>query len=183
MKNRLVVVLILIFGVLGYFIFRATFSVKKPTESNNNHREVTEKFVKGELAPSLTFEDIEGITHNLSELKGKVVILDFWAAWCPYCIQEMPELQTAQDKFMNSLVMIGVHRTDTEPISKGLEFSKDLGISYLMVSDKDGSLYRSVGGFGMPTAVYIDKLGIVSEIKSGPKTAKEIDEKIRKLVE
>ena len=126
--------------------------------------------------------DFEGGTHTISDYKGKAVVLDFWAGWCPFCVAELPLLQEAQDKYPEDLVMIGVHRTDTESLSTGIRFANERGVSYLLVSDSNGSLYKAAGGFGMPVSVFIDKEGVVQEIKSGPKTEEEIKEKIEKLI-
>ena len=95
----------------------------------------------------------------------------------------MPELQKASEKYEKDLVIIGVHRTDTERASVGQKFATERGVTYLFATDADGSLYRASTGVGMPTAAFIDKNGVVIEIKSGPKTAGEIEEKVIKLIE
>jgi len=157
-------------------------SIEQPT-SKDQIREVSVngEFVRGEIVPEAAFSDFEGNSYNLSDFEGKAVVLDFWAGWCPFCINEMPELQSAQDEFGDELVMIGVHRTDTEDPDVGLKFAEERGVTYLLVSD-DGTLYRAAGGFGMPVAVFIDKEGVVTEIKSGPKTKEEIKGKIEALI-
>lgn len=182
----IIIVLILVFG--GFLVFRgsrqdeAVPGVSQTGSDVSKTSQVSGGFVRGQLAPEVTFVDFEGNTHNLSDFRGKAVVLDYWAAWCPFCIEEMPELQKAQDKYRDELVMVGVHRTDTEKAETGLVFARDRGVSYLLVKDGDGGLYRAVGGVGMPVAVFIDKDGIVTEIKSGPKTAEEIEEKVSKLL-
>jgi thiol-disulfide isomerase/thioredoxin len=144
--------------------------------------QVEGRFVKGEPAPKLVVVSFDGGEVDLSQFYGeKAVVLDFWAGWCPFCIEEMPELQKAQDRFGDDLLMIGAHRTDTEAISVGKKFAQDRGVSYLLIKDGDGSLYRASGGIGMPVAVFIDKEGVVREIKSGPKTEEEIQEKVNGL--
>jgi thiol-disulfide isomerase/thioredoxin len=157
-------------------------TIEQPA-SNNQSQEVnvSGEFVRGEITPDVTFSDFEGNSYNLTDFRGKAVVLDFWAGWCPFCVNEMPELQAAQDEYGDDLVMIGVHRTDTEDLEDGLEFADERGVTYLLVSD-DGTMYRAAGGFGMPVAVYIDKDGVVTEIKSGPKTKKEIVEKVGNLL-
>jgi len=186
-KTPLLIIVFVLFalGIGGYFVFRsggqdsATSGVSQKTELRST--EVSGNFVKGQKVPDATFTDFEGNLHMLSDFEGRAVVLDFWAAWCPFCVAEMPLLQAAQDKYADDLVMIGVHRTDTEKKERGLEFAKERGVTYLLLSD-DGSLYRAAGGFGMPVAVFIDKDGVVQEIKSGPKTAEEIEERTGKLV-
>lgn len=140
------------------------------------------RFEKGKLAPRIVTTSFSGEKVDISQWYGeKAVVLDFWAGWCPFCVGEMSELQKTQDAYSDDLVMIGVHRTDTEPVKTGEKFAKERGVSYLLVKD-DGSIYRAAGGLGMPVAVFINKEGVVEEVKSGPKTAEEIAEKVGKLI-
>lgn len=189
MKNsKLLIVFFLVLLVItgGYLFLRKTNQPLPSSNSVEKSEEITTmtsgEFIKGQKIPDVTFIDFDGNTHRLSDFAGKAVVLDFWAAWCPFCVEEMSELQQAQDKYPENLVMIGVHRTDTERKDRGLEFARQRGVSYLLVSDSDGSLYRAAGGFGMPVAVFIDKEGVVVEIKSGPKTQEEIEEKTSNLI-
>jgi peroxiredoxin len=187
-KNLIVAIaVILVLGVGGYFVFSRKGASPPRDERagvqiDTQPAQVAGSFVKGQSAPDVAFTDFDGNTHNLSDFAGQVVVLDFWAAWCPFCLEEMPELQAAQDRYGDKLIMIGVHRTDTEKAIRGLKFAEDRGVSYLLVSDTDGALYRAAGGFGMPVAVFIDRNGVVTEVKSGPKTTQEIEEKVGNLV-
>ena len=141
------------------------------------------RFVKGKKAPRVVVETFEGEELDISQCYGeRAVVIDFWAGWCPFCVAEMPELQKIQDKYGDDLVMIGAHRTDTESVKVGKEFADGRGVTYPLVKD-DGSMYRAAGGIGMPVAVFIDKNGVVTEIKSGPKTAEEIAEKVGAVAE
>jgi len=186
-KNLIAAIaVILVLGVGGFLVFRGsgqdstTSGDSQTTESRP--AEVSGSFTKGQEAPDVSFTDFDGNTHNLSDFTGQAVVLDYWADWCPFCRAEMPELQAAQDKYGDDLVMVGVHRTDTESKEVGQRFADKIGITYLLVVDPDDSLYRAAGGFGMPVAVFIDKDGVVTEIKSGPKTKEEIEEKVGKLI-
>lgn len=188
-RNILVVVVIVIIAVLlGVFLLSRQKGTTSSVTTNESLRadissdvSVSGEFVRGETAPNVVFSDFEGNNYNLGDFRGKAVVLDFWAGWCPFCVNEMSELQAAQDEFGDDLIMIGIHRTDTENPEDGLEFARDRGVTYLLVSD-DGTLYRAAGGFGMPVAVFIDKEGVVQEVKSGPKTKEEISEKVGDLI-
>lgn len=186
LKIILGLAIIAVLGVGGYFLLSRGQVSKEPSGEPltvDFQAGEVQNFQKGQRAPDVSFVDFDGGTHKLSDFAGKAVVLDFWAAWCPFCIEEMPELQKAQDKYKDKLVMIGVHRTDTEKPDAGLRFARERGVSYLLVADTDGSLYRAVGGFGMPVAVFIDSNGVVREVKSGPKTVEEIEEKIAALLQ
>jgi len=186
-RNIIVAIaVILVLGVGGFLVFRGsgqdstTPGVSQTAESRP--AEVSGAFIKGQSAPEATFTDFDGNTHKLSDFAGKAVVLDYWADWCPFCRAEMPELQAAQNKYGDQLIMIGVHRTDTESKEVGQRFADKLGITYLLVVDPDDSLYRAAGGFGMPVAVFIDSEGLVQDLKSGPKTVEEIAEKVGRLI-
>lgn len=179
MQTKLfIIIAIAVLVGAGAFV---VYSRAKPQPSLQ-HVQGSAGFNKGEQAPEFVLTDFAGQTHRLSDFQGRAVVLDYWAAWCPFCVEEMPKLQEVQDKYKDKLVMIGVHRTDTEKTAVGQKFAADRGVSYLLVVDNDGSLYRAAGGFGMPVAVFIDKSGVVQEVKSGAKTGKEIEEKVEKLV-
>ncbi len=184
-----IVLIIIVIGGVVLFTKRSDTSEVESEKTTRSADKLVSKvarvggsFKRGEKAPQFEITDFEGNVYKLSDYEGKVVILDFWAGWCPFCVNEMPELEKAQQAYSEDLVMIGVHRSDTEKPSVGLQFADDLKVTYLLVSDADGSLYRAAGGFGMPVIVYIDTEGIVTEIKSGPKTAEEIASKVEKLI-
>ena len=163
------------------------FSVIRQTSSNlegiqkvaTTSRENT--FKRNEYAPDLSLESFTGENYKLSEFKNKAIVLYFWATWCPICVDEIPQLQKIQDKYKRDLEIIGIHRSDTEKKDVGSEFAKGKEISYLMISDSDGKLYRATGGIGMPVTVFIDKKGEVVEIKIGPKTSDEIAKILEKI--
>lgn len=163
----------------GYFVLRGTQSNQQVQEFRPVE---TQPFRKGEKVPDVTLVGFDDKTYKLSDFSGKAVVLDFWAAWCPFCVEEMLELQKAQEKYSDQLVMIGVHRTDTENKNTGIKFARQRGVSYLLVTDNNGALYKAAGGFGMPVAIYIDSDGTIVEIKSGPKTKEEIKKRISELV-
>jgi cytochrome c-type biogenesis protein len=177
-----VVVLVITVIVAGIFLSKTPSKTKEAANSTQEEASVTGSFVKDKEAPDYTLVDFNGNSHKISDYKGKVVVLDFWAAWCPFCVNEMPELQKAQDENKKDVVIVGIHRTDTESMETGANFAKQRGINYLLVSDKSGKLYDASGSFGMPVAVYIDKKGIVREIKVGPKTADEINASIESIL-
>lgn len=188
MKNPkiLIVIVALALAFVAFLVIRGggTNDGGGNTENFGSQSQTTSVIFRiGQKTEDVSFIDFSGNTHRLSDFEGTPVVLDFWAAWCPYCVTEMPELQAAQDKYPSELVMIGVHRTDTESQATGEAFAKDLGVNYLLVIDTDGSLYQAAGGVSMPLAVFIDSNGIVRDIKSGPKTKSEIEEKIGALMQ
>ena len=120
---------LIIFGILALILVGGLLIARRPPETPQTSapQVSTQEFKRGEKVQDLTLVDFDGNVHKLSDYLGKAVVLDFWAAWCPFCVAEMPELQAAQDKYKEDLVMIGVHRTDTanqSPPEKSLQMSE-----------------------------------------------------------
>ena len=139
------------------------------------------RFVKGEMAPEFSLVDFEGNEVLSADLVGKkAIVLDFWAGWCPFCVTEMSELEKVHQEYGDKVVIVGVHRSDTEAKETGVRFAEEREVSYLLVQD-DGTLYNAAGGIGMPVAVFIDADGIVTEVKLGSKTPKGIASKVADL--
>lgn len=176
-----------LFVIFGFLIVLGGFFVIK--NKNQKTSQVIEKpeteFVIGQKAPSFTLKDFDGKEVSLSQFYGqKAVILDFWAAWCPFCVAEMPELEKAHQAYKDNLVMVGVHRTDSgELIATGEKFARERGVTYLLLQGTNEIYKASTSGIsGMPVAVFIDKAGVVRGVKIGPKTAEEIAEKTGELL-
>lgn len=143
---------------------------------------IEDEFVIGEPAPVVEITDFDGQVIDISQQYGqKPIVLDFWAAWCKYCLLEMPELETISQEYGNDLLIIGVHRSETEYKRVAEQLAQDANVSYTLVQD-DGSLYQATGGIGMPVAVFIDSDGVVRRIKNGPKSAELIRAEVEALV-
>lgn len=180
MRNLIILALFIIAGISLFFFGRVNPSAPSIPRSNV-HDQVVEI---GKVAPDFELESFDGTTRRLSDYRGKAVILDFWAAWCPFCVDEIPDLQKTQDEYQDSLVMIGIHRTDTESKEIGIEFFDRLSGKYLVLMDKSGELYKAYARpQGMPVAAFIDKEGVVQDIKVGPKTLEEIKQKVKSLLD
>lgn len=128
-------------------------------------------------------ESFEGETIAFSDFEGQPVFIDFWASWCPFCIHEIPEIQKIHETY-EDLVVIGIHRSDTESYERGKEFIDELGVTYLVLKDEDGSVYQFYSGGRplMPLAVLIDEHGEIQDQLLGPKTAEQMAEKLMKLL-
>ncbi|MCI5139804.1 MAG: TlpA family protein disulfide reductase [Candidatus Electrothrix sp. AR1] len=123
--------------------------------------------VAGNPAPDFTLVDIEGRTWTLSELKGQVVFLNFWATWCPPCISEMPAMQNLyntlpQDQFK----MLAVLYSDEAGNAK--EFAKKLDITLPILVDEGNQVGMNYGLTGVPETFILDKEGIIREKVKGP---------------
>src|SRR5512133_3147249 len=115
----------------------------------------------GQKAPDFTVNEAGGKSYKLTDLKGKVVMLQFTASWCSVCRQEMPfiEKDIWKAKKQAGLVVIGIDRD--EPIDKVLKFKKDIGVTYPLALDPGADIFGlfAVKEAGVTRNVIIDRSG------------------------
>jgi len=134
-------------------------------------------------APPVVLKDVKGRTIRLSDLKGKVVLLNFWATWCPPCRAEIPDLVKWQKEYaFQGLQVIGVTYPPTDR-RKVRSFILELKITYpvLLGQKKTKALFDA--GETLPFSVLIDREGKVRENIEGILLPEEFDEKVRPLLE
>ncbi len=123
--------------------------------------------IEQKAAPDFHRQSLEGAEIRLSDLKGKVVLLDFWASWCPPCRDEAPALgQVYRDLHGPGLEFIGVGVD--ENITGALGHIEEFGLEYPNVWDSDGLLAISYGVARLPVKFFIDSEGRVVERWEGP---------------
>ncbi len=112
----------------------------------------------GEQVPDFSIETLAGDKVEIKDLKGKIVLLNFWATWCGPCVQEMPEL----NKFVSSLdsdnfVVLAIARKQDKETIKG--FLSDKDYSFTFAPDVDKSIYLQFADSGIPRNVLLDAKG------------------------
>lgn len=124
---------------------------------------------QGVVAPDFTLKDINGGAVRLSDFKGKVVLLEFWATWCPPCRATVPELVALQKEYGNrDFTVLGVSVDDQAPGLKTelLNFSRKFHINYPVLMGND-SVERKYGIWSIPRSFLIDKDGMIRDSYSG----------------
>ena len=123
-------------------------------------------------APQFTLDARGGSKISLSQYKGQVVMLNFWASWCGPCRQEMPLLENIYKKYNKmGFTLIGVN---VEPDSKAAEgFLKDMPVSFPVIYDKDSTVSKAYDVSGMPSTVIIDRKGNIRALHRGYKPGDE----------
>lgn len=185
----LIVVVVLIIGSI-IFLNQSKEKSKKTTTSTGEQvtTGLTDQSVEaeeGKPAPDFTLVDFGGKPVKLSDLRGKGVFIDFWAAWCPFCTGEMPDIEKLHQEFGDKVVILGIHRTNTESKEVGEDFARnDVKVTYTILQDKTDEVYKAyIPGFaGMPVAAWIDKDGVLIKLKIGPKTAEEMRQNIEAIL-
>src|SRR6058998_2433596 len=120
----------------------------------------------GAPAPEIALRDLQGQEVGLSDLHGKIVLLNFWATWCKPCKEEMPAMQASYDKLRSEgFVVLAVN--ELEDAARVAEHLRTHGHTFLVVMDHDNRIANRYGVVGLPASFLIDRQGIVRERVSG----------------
>ena len=113
-----------------------------------------------EAAHDFEVETFGGETLRLSDLKGKVVVLNFWASWCPPCRWEMPAFERISKEFGDEgVVFVGLALSDTLRDARG--FADSVGVTYPLALDRTGEISIAYNVRSLPTTFFIDKEGMI----------------------
>jgi len=105
--------------------------------------------------------DIDGTKYRLSDYKGKVIVLNFWATWCPPCREEMPAMNRAHHKLKNDdVVILAINVGEDEDTI--FEFTGNYPVDFPLLMDKDGSVIKRYPVMGLPTTYIISPTGVVT---------------------
>lgn len=121
----------------------------------------------GTAAEDFHLVDLEGRQQSLSQHRGKVVLVNFWATWCKPCTTEMPAMQAMYDKLRDKgFVVLAINELEDD--AKVREHIKQYGHTFPVLMDRDNKVANQFGVFGLPVSVFIDEKGVVQEyIKGG----------------
>ena len=116
----------------------------------------------GSRLPDFSVKDLQGRTLSSADLRGKVVLIDFWATWCQPCKKEMPGYQKLADRYgSRGFVVIGFKFDTMRDMEDPIQFARKIGVHYpLAVATED--VKRKFGGIeGLPTSMLYDREGIL----------------------
>ena len=168
MRFKSKLVLILVFIIMSF----SAFAVK-----SNKKEDVK--------MPNIVLYDQYGKKHNIEEYKGKVVVINFWATWCGYCVQEIPEFEKVYKEFGSNkkdVIILGVagpkskenqNNVDVEK-DKVISFLKKKNITYPSLMDETGKSFDDYKVRALPMTYVINKDGYLEGFVSGAITADQL---------
>jgi len=172
MKKVLAIIIgILIIGSVGWLVI-----------SNRTTPDESGRQAHFEKAPGFALQDYNGKTVNLADFAGKPRVINSWAAWCPFCVQELPDFVAAQKEFGDKVAIIAIDRSESLAVAKSYTDQQGITDNLIFLLDPSDSFYRSIGGFSMPETIFVDKDGNIVFHKRGPMDINEMRQKIEKLL-
>jgi cytochrome c biogenesis protein CcmG/thiol:disulfide interchange protein DsbE len=132
----------------------------------------------GSPAPAFALLMLDGAPVQLADLRGRIVLLNFWATWCPPCRAEMPELDAlAHERPDVSVLAVDVQ----EDVAQVERFRTELQLSLPIALDDDGHAWKSYQSRGLPTTYLIDGNGTIRDVQVGPLTLDLLRTKLKRL--
>jgi thiol-disulfide isomerase/thioredoxin len=120
---------------------------------------------KGGPAPDFVLRGLDGHTVQLSDLHGRVVLVNFWATWCRPCRKELPDIQQLAREYPDELVVLTVNVEDNADVARA--FMEDRGLALTVLLDEDGAVYHQYRLTGMPNSFFVDRDGALAAFQWG----------------
>jgi len=128
----------------------------------------------GDFAPDFELKSIDDSNHKLNDYKGRPLIINFFASWCPPCRAEMPEFQLIHE--IGNITVLGINlQENPESIEK---FANELGITFPLLLDPNANIKAKYNVITQPVTYFINSNGKIVDKKLGPLTLKEMETKI-----
>ena len=136
----------------------------------------------GDPAPDKTLPQLDGSgSGSIAELRGKWVLVNFWASWCEPCRQEAPVLESFQQSHRNGFTVLGINLDDATGDAR--DFVAEYGLTYPQLRDGDGRERRDAYGMtGFPESFLVDPQGKLALIHRGPVTARYLQDHVEPLI-
>lgn len=176
---------LIFFSVSLVVLFTACDSSQEKSSNNKamaaaaSAQDTTEKEFKE--APNFTLETMEGNSFTLSDYKGKVVVLNFWATWCAPCRKEIPDFMELHEEMKDDGVIFAGISLDEEGWEKVRPYANDMEINYPIMVD-NGSVAQQYGPIrSIPTTFILNKKGQVEYVAPGMLTKEKLQPILEKL--
>jgi len=136
----------------------------------------------GSVAPDFTLASLDGEPIRLSDLRGRPVIVNFWASWCPPCVEEFPLLRDAAARYQaDGLVVVGIVYRDRSEAAR--EFMGRHGGTWAVAMDPGERVATAYGVFGPPETYFIERDGTIAARNIGQITEATLDDQLAAIIE
>ena len=137
----------------------------------------------GITIPNLVLNDFDGQSVDLiADLAGRPAVINSWAAWCPFCVEELPALAQAQAEFGDTVTFVAIDRAESKAVAEEYVSDLSLGSEMVFLLDPSDDFYQAIGGFAMPETLFVRADGTVAFQKRGPMRLDEIRRRTQELL-
>ena len=137
-------------------------------DPDHNHDQSSDNQAPTVFTYDFTAIDKDGNTVKLSDFVGKPIVLNFWATWCPYCLEEMPEFNKAAKELPDvTFLMLNATTTEGETLAKAKNYVLQNGFEFPVLYDTKGEAVNRFGISSFPTTFFIDESGVIRLYASG----------------
>ncbi len=157
------VVLVLI-AVIGYLFAEKQQSSAQsamPAVSRQATGQAAALPLAGHMAPNFTLTDLQGRTVSLLSLRGRPVVINFFASWCPPCKMETPDLVNMYQQYGEKVQFLAVNMAPDDTLSGVQEYVRAFGVPYPVLLDSSGAVEATYGVIDIPTSFFIDSKGVI----------------------
>jgi peroxiredoxin len=138
---------------------------------------------QGSVAPAFTLPTLAGSPANLSDYKGRPVLINFWASWCTPCRSEMPDIVAAYRAHQDTgLEVLAINLTDQEGMKDVRKFAAEFQMPFPVLLDEKGRVRRLYALVGVPTSVFVGSDGVVRLVNPGPITDEALERGLAEIL-
>ncbi|HIC90204.1 MAG TPA: redoxin domain-containing protein [Anaerolineae bacterium] len=170
------IVLLLVLGVIWISLSRVPAKV---AAVHNDHLPLPQR---GFAAPDFTLETLDGQIVTLSGLRGQVVLINFWATWCPPCRAEMPAIQQVYERYRDQdFIVLAVNLQESD--AQVAAFVGRLGLTFPILMDRDGDTFARYRVKALPSTFFVDQAGVIQNVTvGGPMSRAFIESQVASLL-
>lgn len=191
MKKNIIVIVILL-GLVSWGIYdtmKKNDAVKASLASSEQAIEgldmssLTIGINKGNIAPEFDLKTLDEESVKLSDFRGKKLIVNMWATWCPPCRAEMPDMQKFYDKYKDEdVAILAVNMTTSEKSVDDIsKFLNEFEITFSVVLDEQNKVAMTYQTFALPASYIIDSKGIIQQKVTGPMNYEMMEKMISEI--
>lgn len=169
-KETIITILIVSLLVVGIYLIETT------GQSNNTDASDFDRVADIELT------DYDGNSIRLDEFRGKPLVINSWATWCPFCLAELPDFGRLQTEYRDQIKVIAINRRESPQGVQAYTDDVEVTDKLLFLLDDDDSFYQTIGGFSMPETIFVNASGEIVVHKRGPMELDEMQEHTEKII-
>lgn len=163
-------------------VFTLLFIISCGSEKKESSTSQNESSPEAQAVEQASFTDLEGNSVDISEFKGKVVLIDFWETWCKPCLESFPTMQQLVEDYPDRFVVLAVTPGFTNSIEDAREYARDHNYDFVYLFDEN-KLHQKLNVQGIPFKVFVDAEGNFIESSLGSRGPKGDYEHTKEIIE